>query len=346
MTLAAVSRPAGAPALLEVADLRVEVPVGGILRPAVDGVSFTLEPGESLAVVGESGCGKTLLGRSLVDLLPEGARLGGSIRLRGEDLAGLTERGWGRVRGRQIGLVFQEPAAALDPVRTIGWQIEEALSSSGRSGSSAVLRRRARELLAEVSFPDPDRALAEYPHRLSGGQRQRAFLAIALAGDPAILVADEPTASLDSTVAADVLDLIDRLRRDRGLALIFITHDLASAARRAGRALVLYAGRVVETGPAAAVFSDPQHPYTRALLASLPRLSDAITRGARLSAIPGTVPDLAFRPRGCCAFAPRCPARFEPCDAAEPAFQPAGGGLARCFLFGGAPPPVSRPELP
>lgn len=336
MTSAAAPRAPGVSPLLEVADLRVEVPVDGVMRAAVDGVSFTLDAGESLAVVGESGCGKTLLGRSLVDLLPEGARLAGRIRMRGTDLAGLSEREWGRVRGREIGVVFQEPAAALDPVRTIGSQIAEALRHAGKGGRAAALRRRARELLAEVSFPNPDRVLGEYPHRLSGGQRQRAFLAIALAGDPALLVADEPTASLDSTVAADVLDLVDRLRRDRGLALVLITHDLASAARRAERALVLYAGRVVETGPAPAVFTAPRHPYTRALLASLPRLSDARAPGARLSTIPGTVPDLAFRPRGCCAFAPRCPDRFEPCGEAEPALEPAGAGLARCFLFGDA----------
>ncbi|MDQ2870373.1 MAG: ABC transporter ATP-binding protein, partial [Acidobacteriota bacterium] len=196
-------------------------------------------------------------------------------------------------------------------------------------------------LLAEVAFPDPARGLSEYPHRLSGGQRQRAFLAMALARDPALLVADEPTASLDATVAADVLDLLDRLRRERGLATILITHDLSSAARRADRALVLYAGRVAEEGPARSVFFDPRHPYTRALVACVPRLSDAARGPARgrLPSIPGSVPDLAFRPRGCCAFAPRCPDRFAPCDEAEPLLYPAGASLARCFLYGPARDP-------
>lgn len=318
--------------------MRVEVPVDGIPRPAVDGVSFDLAAGESLAVVGESGCGKTLLGRALLDLLPEGARRQGRIVFRGTELPAGDETVWMRVRGREIGMVFQEPAAALDPVRTIGSQIAEALRAAGRPRRE--IRSRSRELLAEVAFPDPDRGLAEYPHRLSGGLRQRAFLAIALAGEPSLLVADEPTASLDATVAAEVLDLIDRLRRERGLAVLLITHDLASAFSRADRALVLYAGRIVEQGPARLVFGAPRHPYTRALVASVPRLSETRRRGALFPAIPGAVPGLADRSRGCCAFAPRCPDRFEPCLTAEPELLPLepAGSAARCFLFGGIAP--------
>ncbi len=304
----------------------------GILRPAVDGVSFAIERGECLAVVGESGCGKTMLGRALLDLLPEGARRSGAVHLDGRDLSGVSDSEWSKIRGRRIALVFQEPGAALDPVRTIGAQIDEALRRDG-AGDPAGRRRRAESLLAEVAFPDPARGLSEYPHRLSGGQRQRAFLAIALARDPALLVADEPTASLDATVAADVLDLLDRLRRERALATLLITHDLSSAARRADRALVLYAGRVAEEGPAKSVFFEPRHPYTRALVACVPRLSDASAARRRLSSIPGSVPDLAFRPRGCCAFVHRCPDRFAPCDVAEPLLYPAGASLARCFLF-------------
>ena len=234
------------------------------------------------------------------------------------------------VRGRGIGFVFQEPASALDPVRTIGSQIEEALRASGRGGSDR--RARARELLAEAAFGDPARGLSAYPHRLSGGQRQRAFLAIALAGDPLLLIADEPTASLDATVAAEVLDLIDRLRRDRGLALLLITHDIASAFRRADRALVLYAGRVVEHGPAAAVFAHPRHPYTRALMASRPRLSDG-PGGAPFPSISGAVPALADRSSGRCAFAPRCPERFDACGLSEPELAAIDAERAiRCFL--------------
>ncbi len=322
----------GAVPLLRAIDLRVEVPVDGVLRPAVDGVSLDIERGECLAVVGESGSGKTMLGRALLDLLPEGARRSGSVRFDGQDLGAMTEKRWSGIRGRRIALVFQEPGAALDPVRTIGAQIDEALRGDGPGGSSGR-RRRAAKLLEEVAFPDPERGLSEFAHRLSGGQRQRAFLAIALAGDPSLLIADEPTASLDATVAAEVLDLLDRLRRQRGLALLLITHDLASAALRADRVLVLYAGKVAEEGAARTVLSMPRHPYTRALLACVPRLSDAALPRRRLPAIPGSVPDLAFRPRGVCAFVSRCPDRFAPCDRGEPLLYPTGSSLARCFLF-------------
>lgn len=326
--------------LLEVRDLRVEVAVDGVLRPAVDGVSFSLEAGECLAVVGESGCGKTLLGRSLVHLLPEGARRTGTISWEGRDLPAVGESEWAAIRGTEVAIVFQEPGSALDPVMTIGAQIAEALHRAGLRDGGAV-RARARDLLAEVAFNDPERGLAEYSHRLSGGQRQRACLAIALAGEPSLLIADEPTASLDATVAAEVFDLLDRLRRERHLALLLITHDLASAARRADRALVLYAGRVVETGESASVFGSPSHPYTRALLACVPRLSDAGLRAEHpaarpLASIPGSVPDLGFRPRGVCAFEPRCADRFARCGLEEPGLFPAGvsgGREARCFLW-------------
>jgi len=314
-----------------VRNLRVEVLADGALRPAVDGVSFDIAAGESVALVGESGSGKTLMARALLDLLPEGARRAGTVTFEGRDLPVGAESAWGKVRGRGIALVFQEPAAALDPVKTVGSQIEEALAAAGRTGPDA--RRRARELLAEVAFPDPDRGLAEYPHRLSGGQRQRAFLAIALAGDPLLLVADEPTASLDATVAAEVLDLIDRLRRDRALALLLITHDIAAAFRRADRAIVLYAGRVVEEGPAADVLGSPRHPYTRALIASRPRLSDGGPGAAPFPSISGGVPALGERWSAGCAFAPRCPERFEACEGPAPELGSVDSGReVRCFL--------------
>src|ERR1700716_1332154 len=258
---AADSAPAS-PSLLAVSDLRVEVPAGGALRPAVDGVSFTIEPGECLAVVGESGCGKTMVGRALLDLLPEGARRSGSLLFRGRDLAALSDREWSGGRGSapaRSRSSFRSPRPPSTPFAPSGLRSRRLSggpapwtaprSAGGRGGSSR-----------ETGFRDPERGLSEYAHRLSGGQRQRAFLAIALAGGPALLVADEPTASLDATVAADVLDLLDRLRARRR-ALLLITHDLSSAARRADRALVLYAGRVVEEGPAGAVLSAPSHPY-------------------------------------------------------------------------------------
>ena len=313
--------------------------MGGRYVPAVDGVSFAIAKGESLAVVGESGCGKTLAARALVGLSPDRSRVSGSIRLEGRELAGAREREWRGVRGSEIGFVFQEPGAAFDPVRTVGSHLVEAVlahASVGRRAATAL----ALDRLAEVGFPDPKRGLEEYPHRLSGGMKQRAFLAIALASDPAVLVADEPTTALDATVAAEVLDLLDRLRDGRGLALLLITHDLGVVARHAGRLLVLYAGRVVEEARTADFFAAPRHPYSRALLDSVPRLSPAESQslpgspeGARFRAIPGTVPDLATRPSDCCAFAPRCPDRFEPCDSREPDLYPAGPGVARCFLY-------------
>jgi len=313
--------------------LTVRVPVAGALYPAVDGVSFRLAEGEALAVVGESGCGKTVMGRALVGLAPEGSRVSGSIRLRGREISGSSEGEWRRVRGGDIGLVFQEPGSAFDPVMTVGGQILEAIQAHRR-----VARREAGALaverLREVAFPDPERGMEEYPHRLSGGLRQRAFLAMALAADPAILVADEPTTALDATVAAEVLELLDRLRSERGLALLLVTHDLGIVAAHSDRALVMYAGRIVEEAPMRDLFASPRHPYTRGLLRSLPRLS--VEPGAaprRFEAIPGLVPDLAARARGLCSFAPRCPDRFEPCGVREPALYPAGASVARCFLY-------------
>jgi oligopeptide/dipeptide ABC transporter ATP-binding protein len=323
---------------LSVRDLRVELLLKGEWRAAVDGVDFDLREGESLGVVGETGCGKTLLGRALVNLAPEQARVSGTIRRRGRDLELLTEEQWESVRGGEIAFVFQEPAAALDPVATIGSQILEAVRRHRRC-SPREAREVARDLLAEVSFPDPDRGLGEYPHRLSGGLKQRAFLAIALAGNPAILIADEPTTALDATVSAEVLELLDRLRRDRGLSLLLITHDLGSVARHTDRTLVLYAGRVVEQAPTAELFAAPRHPYTRGLLECLPRIGRTGGRGPRrFPAIAGVVPDLAFRPAGRCAFASRCTDRFAPCEEREPALYEAGGGVARCFLYGPGSP--------
>ena len=311
----------------------MEVPIGGRRVAAVDGVDLDLAAGESLAVVGESGCGKTLLARALLGLAPEGARVSGSISIGGRELVGSSAEEWRRVRGKEIALVFQEPASAFDPVATVGAQIVEAVRAHRKVARSEA-RRIAIERLREVGFPDPARGMAEYPHRLSGGLKQRAFLAMALASDPAILVADEPTTALDATVAAQVLELLDRLRLGRRLTLLLITHDLGTVATHADRVIVMYAGRVVEEARAVDLFREPRHPYTRALLASLPRLS-ARTRNAarRFDAIPGVVPDLASRPAGTCSFAPRCPERFDPCDSDEPTLYPAGESIARCFLY-------------
>jgi peptide/nickel transport system ATP-binding protein len=328
--------------LLSVRDLRVELPVGDRWIPAVDGVSFDLERGEALAVAGESGCGKTLLARSLIGLPPETARVSGSAFLEGTDLVGLPEDAWLPLRGRRIAMLFQEPGAALDPVVPIGDQVAEAVRLH-RSVTRSEARRIAVERLREVSFPDPERGASEYAHRLSGGQKQRALLAAALAGDPDILIADEPTTALDATVAAEVMELLARLRERRGLALLLISHDLGLVARECARALVLYAGRIVEDGPTAVLFHSPRHPYTRGLLGSLPSLDPDRAASRLFASIPGAVPRLLERTETACAFAPRCPDRFAPCDRSLPPLFPFADGAARCFLYGDSP---TAPESP
>jgi peptide/nickel transport system ATP-binding protein len=320
--------------VLSVRNLKVELPLGGRWYPAVDGVSFDVGRGESLAVAGESGCGKTLLGRALINLAPEAARVTGSLLWEGHDLRALPEREWERIRGGRIAMVFQEPAAALDPVRTIGEQIVEAIRLHRRV-SVREARAIASDRLREVAFPDPENGLEEFPHRLSGGQKQRALVAIALAGDPELLIADEPTTALDATVAAEVMELLERLRERRGLTLLLISHDLGLVARATGRALVLYAGRVIEEASTAEIFRSPRHPYTRGLLSCLPRIDPERLRSARFDAIGGAVPDLFDRGEGRCAFAPRCPERFDPCELREPDLYDVDGVKVRCFLYEG-----------
>ena len=311
--------------------MRVELPRGGAWHPAVDGISFDLDRGESLAVAGESGCGKTLLGRALINLLPESARVSGSILWEGRDLRAAPEAEWVRMRGGRIAMLFQEPGAALDPVATIGDQIAEAIVLH-RPVPTREARRLAVERLREVSFPDPERGAGEYPHRLSGGQKQRAMLAIALAADPQVLVADEPTTALDATVAEEVLELLEGLRQRRGLTMLLISHDLGLVARESDRALILYAGRVAEEASTAEIFREPRHPYTRGLLRSAPLLDPTGGPSRRFEAIPGAVPDLFERSAPGCAFAPRCPDRFGPCEHRPPPLFPAGPARVRCFL--------------
>jgi peptide/nickel transport system ATP-binding protein len=324
--------------LLAVRDLTVALPVGGEYFPAVDRVSLELAPGECLAVVGESGCGKTMLGRAIAGLPPEQARLSGTILFDGAAVP-LSGEPAGR---RGVGLVLQDPAAALDPVRTIASQIQEGARAAGREDSRAV----ARELLSALAIAAPDRILAEHPHRLSGGQKQRASIAAALAARPRLLVLDEPTTALDTTVAAELAALLAGLRRERGLALLWITHDLALAASVADRVLVLYAGRVAEEGEAAALLREPRHPYTRALVSSVPHGAPAY-RGERLPAIGGRPPDLAHRSARGCRFAPRCPDRFEPCADREPPEFPVAQRRVACFLYGtGDSGPGTRPSEP
>jgi peptide/nickel transport system ATP-binding protein len=313
------------PPLLSVEHLTTAFPIDGRWTPAVNDVSFSLGAGETLAIVGESGCGKSLTALSILRLVdPPGRIVSGAVRFEGRDLLGLSEREMRRMRGAAIGLVLQEPMTALNPVYTVGRQIAETLEVHGQASGRAA-RARAIELLDAVRVPEPARRADEYPHQLSGGLRQRALIAAALACKPRLLIADEPTTALDVTIQAQILDLLRDLRRDLDLALLLITHDLGIVAHHADRVMVMYAGRIVEQAPVRALFHEPQHPYTRGLLRSMPGRH----AGARLEAIEGAVPRLGAIPGGC-AFAPRCGDRFEPC-AALPALVGESHAV-RCFL--------------
>jgi peptide/nickel transport system ATP-binding protein len=301
--------------MLSVRDLKVSFRTDdGVVR-AIDGVSFDLEEGEILGVVGESGSGKTVSLLAVMGLITDpNVVIEGSIRYKGRELVGLPSRALRRLRGNEIAMIFQDPMTALTPVYTIGWQIAEQIRTHQRISKSAALER-VESLLAEVNFPNPREAMSRYPHQLSGGMRQRAVIAMALSCNPALLVADEPTTALDVTVQAGILDLIRKLRATHNSAVVFITHDMGVVSELADRVMVMYAGRIVERGSRADLFTDPAHPYTRALLGSIPPLSGEKPR--RLPAIPGSPPSLLRLPKGC-AFAPRCPVRYEPCDASKP----------------------------
>jgi oligopeptide/dipeptide ABC transporter ATP-binding protein len=293
---------------------------------------LSVAKGETLCLVGESGSGKSLTALSIMRLVQAPGRIAsGQIMFEGRDLLTLSEREMQKIRGAEIGLVFQEPMTALNPVYTIGYQLEETLRIHGRA-TRADARRKAIELLASVSVPEPERRVDEYAHQLSGGLRQRALIALALACGPDLLIADEPTTALDVTIQAQILDLLRDLQTRLGLALLLITHDLGVVAEMADRVAVMYAGRIVEEAPVDQLFSDPRHPYTRGLMASIPGGAP----GARLKAIQGTVPALGNLPKGC-AFAPRCPDRFEPCTATPPGTTAINGSRAvKCYLAGPA----------
>ncbi len=313
--------------VVDVRDLSVRFLTSDLDIQVVDGVSFQLDAGEVLCLLGESGSGKTVTMRALLRLLPSSARIGGQIRITGHDIHTMTERQMEKVRGPVAAMVFQEPMTALDPVFTIGTQIAETIvSHEGRSWREA--RARALELLELVQVPSAARRLDAYPHELSGGLRQRAMIALALACRPALLLADEPTTALDATVQIQILLLLRQLQRDLGMATIFVTHDIGVACQVADRIAVMYAGRIVETGAAAEVIAHPAHPYTVGLLNSTVHES---SRGAPLKPIPGGPPDLADLPPGC-PFAPRCSSRTHICDDAPPALTPfAGSRAVRCY---------------
>jgi peptide/nickel transport system ATP-binding protein len=302
-------------ALLEVSDLSVRFESDEGPVQAVDRVSWTLEPSQVLAVVGESGCGKSVSAMSLVKLLPPTARVTGEARFDGRDLLGAKESDLRSVRGREISFIFQEPMTSLNPGMTVGRQIGEVLRRHlGMSGAAA--RDRTIELLDLVGIPAPQRRVGEYPHQLSGGMRQRVMIAIALACDPKVLIADEPTTALDVTIQAGILDLLRDVRERLGTAIVLITHDLGVVADIADRVVVMYAGRKVEEAPVHELFAHPQHPYTVGLLAALPHASNGAGR-RRLQEIPGIVPSLPEPPKAC-TFAPRCPRADDRSRSEEP----------------------------
>ena len=320
-------------ALLEVNDLSVELQTHRGPAYAVRDASFSLEPGETLGLIGESGSGKSITAMALLGLLPENARVTGSIVFEGRELVGLRERELCELRGDRIGMIFQEPMTALNPVHTVGRQVAEPLRLH-RGLSAADARKEAIALLDRVGIPDAGKRIDAYPHQFSGGQRQRIGIAMALACGPDLLIADEPTTALDVTIQKQILELIRGLVDERGMALILISHDLGVIAQSVSKMLVMYGGSVVESGPTTAVFAERAHPYTQGLFAARPALG--APRGLKLATIRGSVPDLLDLPRGC-PFAGRCRFTIEACHATRPPPTPMPHGHeVRCIRLGEA----------
>jgi peptide/nickel transport system ATP-binding protein len=320
--------------LLEVNNLRTHFPTRAGLVRAVDGVSFYIDPGELLGVVGESGCGKSITALSIMRLIaPPGKIVGGEIIFDGKNLLKLSEAEMRQIRGDDIAMIFQDPMTSLNPVFTVGEQIAEALRLH-RKLSRKAARAAAIEAMREVSIPDPARRVDDYPHQLSGGMRQRVMIAMALACDPKLLIADEPTTALDVTIQAQILELLNELRRNRELAVLLITHDLGVVAEVADRVAVMYTGRIVEESSVEELFARPKHPYTEGLLRSVPKLTTAdVAKKERLETIEGIVPSPTDLPPGC-HFAPRCPYRMPRCTEEEiPLYDLEGGVKVRCVLF-------------
>jgi oligopeptide/dipeptide ABC transporter ATP-binding protein len=316
--------------VLEVDNLRITFPgVDGARVSAVDGVSFTLDRGETLALVGESGCGKSLTSLSLLQLVPPAGRIepGSAIRLGDTDVLALRGEPLRRIRGRRIGMIFQDPMSSLNPVFRVGDQIAEGILAHFDVPKREA-RARAVALLNEVGIPDPAARADAYPHQLSGGMRQRVMIAIALAAEPEILVADEPTTALDVTVQAQILEVLDRLQAARGMAVLLITHDLGIVAGRADRVAVMYAGQIVEEATTRALFARPSHPYTQGLFASIPKLTGPVER---LRPITGTVPAPHAWPTGC-RFRPRCPIVHPKSEQMPPLLAVSNEHRMRCWL--------------
>jgi peptide/nickel transport system ATP-binding protein len=315
-------------ALLTVEGLRVEFPTRQGTLVAVDGVSLTIAPGEVLGVVGESGAGKSLTGAAIIGLIDPPGRIGaGEVRLGGRRIDNLRAEALRRVRGREIGAVFQDPLTSLNPLYTIGRQLVETIATHLEL-SPAAARQRALDLLGEVGIPAPERRFDHYPHQFSGGMRQRVVIALALAANPRLIIADEPTTALDVSIQAQIIALMKRLCRDHGTAVMLITHDMGVIAETADRVAVMYAGRIAEIGPVADVIHRPQHPYTKGLMGSIPSI---VAEREQLAQIDGTMPRLTAIPSGC-AFHPRCPHAFERCRRERPELMDAGATRAACWL--------------
>ena len=315
---------------LEVKGLKVEFPSRRGTLTALDGVSFAIERGEVLGVVGESGAGKSITGLAIIGLLePPGRIAAGEVWLEGRRIDHLGQDALRRVRGRRIGVIFQDPLTALNPLFTIGEQLEETILTH-LPMTQAQARSRALSLLSEVGIPAPEARYAHYPHQFSGGMRQRVVIALAIAAEPCLLIADEPTTALDVSIQAQIIALLKRLARERGTAVMLITHDMGVIAETSHRVAVMYAGRIVEIGPVREVIQAPLHPYTAGLMGSIPKIhSGGIRR--RLVQIEGAMPRLDAIPAGC-AFHPRCPRRFERCLAARPELARVGASEAACWL--------------
>jgi len=318
----AVGHEAGGDVVLRVTDLTVDFPTDDGVVHAVRGVSYALSPREVLGIVGESGSGKSVTSLAIIGLLPKTARITGSVRFRGEELIGLPDKDMRKVRGEQIAMIFQDPMTSLNPVYPIGWQIAEGIRAHHRDVSRAAARSRAVDLLALVGIPHPKERAANYPHEFSGGMRQRVVIALAMANDPDVIIADEPTTALDVTVQAQILETLQKAQQETSAAIVLITHDLGVVAGVADRVLVMYAGKPVELGSVDDVYYRPRMPYSIGLLGSLPRL-DAGDQD-RLTPIAGAPPSLINLPPGC-PFSPRCPLRQGVCDDEEPALRQTDG---------------------
>ena len=330
--------------ILSVENLRTYFRTEAGVAKAVDGVSFSIDRGETLGLVGESGCGKSVTSLSIMRLIPSppGEIIDGRILYRGRDLVQMSESEIRGVRGNDIAMIFQEPMTSLNPVFTCGFQIDEAVALHQRLGAEAA-REKTVEMLQLVGIPDPGQRANEYPHQLSGGMRQRVMIAMALSCNPDVLIADEPTTALDVTIQAQILELLERLQSELGMAVLMITHDLGVIAEVADRVAVMYAGKIVESAPVAQIFEHPRHPYTIGLLESIPKLHE---KQDKLSVIPGTVPDATRFPSGC-RFAPRCSHAEDVCRSQEPPLLSVGSAdgndtqTVACWFAEGYPEVVS-----